>query len=57
MQKAETLPSGNARVRVYSHTDDHGKKIYKPFTAPTNERHSVLLLNLLQIGRKKPKGH
>ena len=27
------LPSGNVRVRVYDYTDEHGKKVYKSFTA------------------------
>lgn len=30
--KAQKLPSGNWRIRVYSHTDKNGKKIYKSFT-------------------------
>lgn len=33
--KARKLPSGNWCARAYSHTDDAGKKIYVPFTAPT----------------------
>lgn len=35
MATAKQLPSGSWRVRVYSHTDDNGKKIYQSFTAPT----------------------
>lgn len=31
MAKVETLPSGNYRVRVYSHTDKDGKRIYQSF--------------------------
>lgn len=32
MATAKKLPSGSWRCRVYSHTDEHGKKIYKSFT-------------------------
>lgn len=32
MAKAKKLPSGSWRCRVYSHTDESGKKIYKSFT-------------------------
>ena len=35
MATAKKLPSGSFRVRVYSHTDHTGKKIYESFTAPT----------------------
>lgn len=35
MAKAKKSPSGNWRVRVYSHTDYTGKKVYKSFTAST----------------------
>jgi len=52
MQKAETLPSGNARVRVYSHTDEHGKKIYRPFTAPTKREAQRLAAEFI-ANRKK----
>lgn len=31
MPKVEKLPSGSFRIRVYSHTDANGKKIYKTF--------------------------
>ena len=37
MATAKKLPSGNYRVRVYSHTDLSGKKIYQSFTAPTKK--------------------
>lgn len=33
--KAEKLPSGNYRVRVYCGTDSSGKQIKKSFTAET----------------------
>ena len=35
MAKATRLPSGNWRVKVYSHTSSDGKKHYESFTAPT----------------------
>lgn len=35
MATARKLPSGNYRVRIYSHTDSSGKKIYESFTAST----------------------
>ena len=35
MANAKRLPSGNWRVREYSHTDDNGKKHYVSFTAST----------------------
>ena len=37
MPKAQKLPSGNWRVRVFTHTDRDGKKHYKSFTAPTKK--------------------
>ena len=42
MAKAKKLPSGNWRVRVYSHTDSEGKKHYESFTAPTKQQAEVL---------------
>lgn len=35
MPTARKLPSGNYRVRIFSHVDSSGKKIYESFTAPT----------------------
>ena len=35
MAIAKKLPSGSWRARVYSHTDENGKKIYMSFTAST----------------------
>lgn len=32
MAKPEKLPSGSWRIRIYSHTDQNGKKIYRTFT-------------------------
>lgn len=37
MPIAKKLPSGSYRVRVYSHTDEDGKKHYKSFTADTKK--------------------
>lgn len=37
MATAKRLPSGTWRVRVYSHTDEDGKKHYKSFTASTKK--------------------
>lgn len=42
MAKAKKLPSGNWRVRVYSHTDAQGKKHYESFTAPTKQQAEML---------------
>lgn len=35
MPKAKKLPSGAWRVRVYSHTDKEGKRVYASFTSDT----------------------
>lgn len=37
MPKAKKLPSGNWRVRVFTHTDAEGKSHYKSFTAATKK--------------------
>lgn len=37
MPTARKLPSGSYRVRVYTHTDEQGKKHYKSFTADTKK--------------------
>ncbi len=37
MATAKKLPSGSYRVRVYSHTDGTGRKVYESFTAPTKK--------------------
>ena len=42
MATAKKLPSGSYRVRVYSHTDPDGKKIYESFTAPTKREAEML---------------
>ena len=42
MAKAKKLPSGNWRIRVYSHTDDTGKKHYESFTAPTKQQAEMM---------------
>lgn len=38
MANVELMPSGNYRIRVYSHTDDKGKKIYQSFSGPDKHR-------------------
>ena len=35
MATARVLPSGTWRIRIYSHTDSEGKKIYESFTGAT----------------------
>lgn len=42
MAKAKKLPSGNWRVRVYSHTSADGKKHYESFTASTKQEAEML---------------
>jgi integrase len=42
MATPERLKSGNYRVRVYSHTDSSGKKIYESFTASTSAQARAL---------------
>lgn len=42
MSKARKLPSGSWRCRVYSHTDENGKKHQESFTAPTKAKAEML---------------
>ena len=42
MPKAKKLPSGNWRVRVFTHTDSEGKSHYKSFTAPSKKEAEYL---------------
>lgn len=42
MAKAKKLPSGNWRVRIYSHTDSLGKKHYESFTASTKQQAEMM---------------
>ena len=42
MAKAKKLPSGNWRVRVFSHTDGDGKKHYESFTASTKQQAEMM---------------
>lgn len=42
MAKAKKLPSGNWRVRVYSHTGPDGKKHYESFTASTKQQAEMM---------------
>ena len=44
MAKASKLPSGNWRIRQYSHTDSSGKKHYESLTAPTKQEAEMLAL-------------
>lgn len=41
MATAKKLPSGSWRVRVYSHKDMNGKKVYESFTAPTKREAEI----------------
>lgn len=43
MAKAKKLPSGNWRVRVYSHTTPDGKKHYESFTASTKQQAEMMV--------------
>ena len=42
MATAKKLPSGNWRVRVYSHTTPDGKKHYESFTASTKQQAEMM---------------
>lgn len=42
MAKARKLPSGNWRVRVYSHTTPDGKKHYESFTGSTRQEAEMM---------------
>ena len=42
MASAKKLPSGNWRVRVFSHTNEQGKKIYESFTARTKQEAEMM---------------
>lgn len=54
MPTARLLPSGNYRVRVYSHTDASGKKIYESFTASTKAQAEMLASQFAnQVDRKR----
>ena len=45
MATAKKLPSGSWRVRVYTHTDEDGKKHYKSFTGTEKKEVEKLALN------------
>lgn len=53
MAKAKKLPSGNWRVRVYAGDDEHGKKIYKSFTAPTKKEAEYMAAEYQMTGKQK----
>lgn len=42
MPTAKKLPSGSWNVRVYSHKDKNGKKIYESFTAPSKREAELM---------------
>lgn len=42
MPKAKKLSSGSWNVRVFSHKDSYGKKIYESFTAPTKKEAELM---------------
>lgn len=42
MANAKKLPSGNWRIRIYSHTDENGKKHYESFTASTKQQAEIM---------------
>ena len=42
MATAKKLPSGNYRVRVFSHVDHSGKKVYESFTAPSKREAELM---------------
>ena len=42
--RAKKLPSGSWRVRIYTHTDDSGKRHYKSFTAKTKREAEQMAL-------------
>lgn len=54
MAKAKKIPSGNWRVRVYSHTDSSGKRIYESFTA-SSKKEAELLAMQFQANKERQK--
>jgi len=55
MATARKLPSGSWRARVYSHTDENGKKIYESFTASTKTQ-AESLANKWTENKKRSSG-
>lgn len=53
MAKAKKLPSGNWRVRVYSHTTPDGKKHYESFTASSKEEANMLASEFANSKKRK----
>lgn len=51
MPNAKKLPSGSWNVRVYSHKDKNGKKIYESFTAST-KRQAELMAAEFKAGKR-----
>lgn len=53
MPKANKLPSGNWRARVYSHTSADGKKHYESFTAGTKQEAEMLAAKFAKDNDRK----
>lgn len=53
MAKAKKLPSGNWRVRVYSHTSADGKKHYESFTARTKAEAEMMAAKFANDNERK----
>ena len=53
MAKAKKLPSGNWRVRVYSHTSPDGRKHYESFTASTKQEAEMLAAKFANSKERK----
>lgn len=56
MAKAKKLPSGNWRVRVYSHTTPDGQKKYESFTASTKQEAEMLAAKFANTKHRISKG-
>lgn len=53
MAKAKRLPSGNWRVRVYSHTGPDGKKHFESFTASTKQQAELMAVKFKNDNDRK----
>ena len=53
MPKAKKLPSGNWRVRVFTHTDAEGKSHYKSFTAATKKEAEYMAMEYSRMSQHK----
>lgn len=54
MPTARKLPSGSYRVRIFSHVDRSGKKIYESFTAPTKDEAEGLASDWKRSRKTRP---